>query len=68
MTKKIDQFELEAKTSGGAVFELGVKTSKHDKAVRRLAQPLMDKYWKGNVQNLNRIYKVAEYLVKRKSR
>ena len=40
--KKIDQFELEAKTSGGAVFELGVKTSKHDKAVRRMAQPLMD--------------------------
>ena len=44
--KKLDQFEIEAKTSGGAVFELGVKTSKHDKAVRRLAQPLMDKYWK----------------------
>ena len=43
--RKLDQFEIEAKTSGGAVFELGVKTSKHDKAVRRLAQPLMDKYW-----------------------
>ena len=41
--KKLDQFEIEAKTSGGAVFELGVKTSKHDKAVRRMAQPLMDK-------------------------
>ena len=38
--KKLDQFEIEAKTSGGAVFELGVKTSKHDKAVRRLAQHL----------------------------
>ena len=32
--RKLDQFEIEAKTSGGAVFELGVKTSKHDKAVR----------------------------------
>ena len=41
--KKLDQFEIEAKTSGGAVFELGVKTSKHDKAVRRLAQPVLDK-------------------------
>ena len=24
--KKLDQFEIEAKTSGGAVFEQGVKT------------------------------------------
>ena len=39
MKKKFDQFEIEAKTSGGAVFELGVKTSRHDKALRRLAQP-----------------------------
>ena len=31
--KKLDQFEIEAKTSGGAVFELGVKTSKHSKAI-----------------------------------
>ena len=68
MTKKIDQFELEAKTSGGAVFELGVKTSKHDKAVRRLAQPLMDKYWNNEVTNLHRIYRVAEYLLKRSKR
>tara|TARA_B100001113_G_scaffold333922_1_gene312186 strand:+ start:752 stop:964 length:213 start_codon:yes stop_codon:yes gene_type:complete len=68
MTKKIDQFELEAKTSGGAVFELGVKTSKHDKAVRRLAQPLMDKYWNNEVTNLHRIYRVAEYLLKRQKR
>lgn len=68
MTKKIDQFELEAKTSGGAVFELGVKTSKHDKAVRRLAQPLMEKHWHDKVENLHRIYRVAEYLLKRKNR
>jgi hypothetical protein len=68
MKKGLDQFELEAKTSGGAVFELGVKTSKHDKAVRRLAQPLMDKYWKNEVTNLHRIYRVAEYLLKRSKR
>ena len=69
--KKIDQFELEAKTSGGAVFELGVKTSKHDKAVRRMAQPLMDKYWKNtgqSVTTLHRVYRVAEYLLKRSQR
>ena len=68
MTKEIDQFELEAKTSGGAVFELGVKTSRHDKALRRIAQPLMDKYWNNEVTNLHRIYRVAEYLLKRQKR
>ena len=66
--KKLDQFEIEAKTSGGAVFELGVKTSKHDKAVRRLAEPLMAKHWKNSVTNLHRIYRVAEYLHKRTKR
>ena len=69
--KKLDQFEVEAKTSGGAVFELGVKTSKHDKAVRRLAQPLMDTYWKNtgqSVTTLHRVYRVAEYLLKRSQR
>ena len=69
--RKLDQFEIEAKTSGGAVFELGVKTSKHDKAVRRLAQPLMDKYWKDtgqSVTTLHRVYRVAEYLLKRSQR
>lgn len=66
--KELDQFEIEAKTSGGAVFELGVKTSKHDKAVRRLAQPLMAKHWKDSVTNLHRIYKVAEYLHERTKR
>lgn len=66
--KKLDEFEVEAKTSGGAVFELGVKTSKHSKAVRRLAEPLMAKHWKNSVTNLHRIYKVAEYLLKRSKR
>lgn len=69
--KKLDEFEIEAKTSGGAVFELGVKTSKHDKALRRIAQPLMDKHWKNkgqSVASLHRVYKVAEYLLKRSKR
>ena len=70
MIKKqvIDQFELEAKTSGGAVFEQGVKESKRSKAVRRIAQPLMEKHWKNQVTNLHRIYRVAEYLHTRSKR
>ena len=40
---KLNEFEVEAKTSGGAVFERGVKVSKENKAIRRIAQPLMDK-------------------------
>tara|TARA_B100002019_G_C20812345_1_gene376539 strand:+ start:328 stop:531 length:204 start_codon:yes stop_codon:yes gene_type:complete len=64
----INEFEKEEKLSGGAVFERGVRESKHSKAVRRLAQPLMDKHWKGEVTNLHRIYKVAEYLLKRSKR
>lgn len=71
MIKKLDQFEIEEKTSGGAVFELGVKTSKHDKALRRLAQPLMNKYWKDtgqSVSTLHRVYRIAEYLLKRQQR
>ena len=66
--KKYEVGYVEAKTSGGAVFEAGVRTSKKDKAIRRLAQPLMDKYWKDSVTNLHRIYKVAEYLYKRSKR
>ena len=66
--KVIDQFELEAKTSGGAVFEAGVKESKRSKAVRRIAQPLMEKHWKNQVTNLHRIYRVAEYLHTRSKR
>ena len=46
---------IEAKTSGGAVYELGVKTSKHAKAVRRIAEPLMEKHWHDSVTNLHRI-------------
>ena len=66
--KVIDQFELEAKTSGGAVFEQGVKESKRSKAVRRIAQPLIEKHWKNQVTNLHRIYRVAEYLHTRSKR
>lgn len=66
--KKIDPFELEAKTSGGAVFEEGVKRSKEHKAIRRIAEPLMKKHWKDKVTNLHRIYRVAEYLLKRTKR
>tara|TARA_B100000927_G_C16443402_1_gene460723 strand:- start:954 stop:1175 length:222 start_codon:yes stop_codon:yes gene_type:complete len=66
--KKLNEFDIEAKTSGGAVFELGVKTSKESTAIRRLAEPLMNKHWKGQVTNLHRIYKVAAYLLKRSKR
>ena len=66
--KELDQFEIEAKTSGGAVYELGVKTSKNAKAIRRIAEPLMKKHWHDKVTNLHRIYRVAEYLYKRQRR
>ena len=66
--KKLNEFDIEAKTSGGAVFELGVKTSKESKAIRRIAEPLMKKHWKDSVTNLHRIYRVAEYLHKRSKR
>ena len=59
---------LEAKQSGGSVYELGVKEAKHSTAIRRIAAPLMEKHWKNSVTNLHRIYKVAEYLHKRKKR
>ena len=65
---KLDQFELEAKTSGGAVFEAGVRQSKESKAIRRIAEPLMKKHWHDKVVNLHRIYRVAEYLHKRSKR
>ena len=71
MVKKFTDYEIEEKTSGGAVFEAGVKESKRSKAVRIIAQPLMDKYWKDrgqDVTTLHRVYKVAEYLLKRKTR
>ena len=64
----INEFEKEEKLSGGAVFERGVKQSKEHKAIRRIAEPLMEKHWKNEVTNLYRIYKVAEYLFKRSKR
>ena len=64
----IDDFTREEKLSGGAVFEAGVKESKRSKAVRRIAEPLMKKHWKNSVTNLHRIYRVAEYLLKRSKR
>ena len=64
----IDDFTREEKLSGGAVYELGVKESKKSKAIRRIAEPLMKKHWKNSVTNLHRIYKVAEYLLKRSKR
>ncbi len=65
---KKDPFLEEMRMSGSVVSKDSIAVSKHNTAVRRMAEPLMDKYWKGNVMNLNRIYRVAEYLVKRKSR
>ena len=64
----IDDFTKEEKLSGGAVFEIGVRQSKQHKAIRRIAEPLMQKYWKNSVTNLHRIYRVAEYLFKRSKR
>ena len=66
--KMICEFEKEEKLSGGAVFEIGVRQSKQHKAIRRIAEPLMQKYWKNSVTNLHRIYRVAEYLLKRSKR
>jgi hypothetical protein len=49
---------LEAKQSGGAVYERGVKESKRNKAIRRIAQPLTDRHWlntgTNNVQTTTR--------------
>jgi len=71
MKDKYEHGYVEAKTSGGAVYELGVKTSKKDKAVRRIAKPLTEKHWRNtgqSVTKLHRIYRVAEYLYKRQRR
>ena len=62
---------IEAKTSGGAVYEQGVRESKRNKAVRRIAEPLAQKHWRDtgqSVTELHRIYKLAEYLHKRSKR
>ena len=71
MEKKYEHGFVEAKTAGGAVYELGVKTSKKDKAIRRIAQPLTEKHWRKRGQDvvqLHRSYRVAEYLYKRQRR
>ena len=65
---RLTELDIEEKTSGGAVFERGVKQSKEHKAIRRIAEPLMKKHWHDKVTNLHRIYKVAEYLLKRQKR
>ena len=65
---RLTEIDIEEKTSGGAVFERGVKQSKEHKAIRRIAEPLMKKHWHDKVTNLHRIYKVAEYLLKRQKR
>jgi len=65
---KDDPYLKEMRMSGSVVNADSIAVSKHNTAVRRMAEPFIKKYWKGNVQNLNRIYAVAEYLVKRKSR
>ena len=70
-SKKHEFGWLEAKQSGGAVFEQGVKESKRSKAVRRIAEPLTAKYWRNtgqSVTELHRIYRIAEYLHKRNTR
>ena len=62
---------LEAKQSGGAVYEQGVRESKRNKAVRRIAEPLAQKHWRDtgqSVTKLHRIYKIAEYLHQRAKR
>ena len=64
----IDDFTKEEKLSGGAEFKIKVKKSKEHKAIRRIAEPLMKKHWKDQVTNLHRIYRVAEYLLKRSKR
>jgi len=69
MTKTPHEFGfMEAKQSGGAVYELGVKQSRYTRAIRRIAEPMMQKHWHNEVTNLHRIYRVAEYLYTRSRR
>ena len=70
-SKKRELGWLEAKQSGGAVFEQGVKESKRSKALRLITKPLTDKYWRDSGQSvttLHRINKIAEYLYERSKR
>ena len=46
-------------------LEAGVRQSKEHKAIRRIAEYLMEKHWKDKVATLHRIYKVANTLSKR---
>ena len=69
--KKHEYGWLEAAQSGGAVYEQGVKESKRNKAIRRIAEPLTDKHWRNtgqSVYQLHRIYKIAENLLQRQKR
>ena len=68
MDKEYEVGYVEAKTSGGSVFQDGVKMSKRSKAIRQIAQPLMKKHWHDSVTNLHRIYRVAEYIYERQKR
>ena len=49
---------LEAKQSGGAVYELGVKESKKAKALRSITRPLTDKYWKESGQSVTVLHRM----------
>ena len=69
--KKQEYGWLEAAQSGGAVYEQGVKESKKNKAIRRIAEPLAEKHWRNtgqSVYQLHRIYNIAEYLLQRQKR
>ena len=66
MQKRKEHGWLEAKQSGGSVYELGVKESKKAKALRGFSKPLTEKHWKDSGQSvtvLHRINKIAEYSV-----
>ena len=70
-SKKHEYGWLEAKQSGGAVYEQGVKESNRYKAIRRIAEPLAHKHWRNtgqSVYKLHRIYRIAEYLFNRTKR
>ena len=71
MQKRKEHGWLEAKQSGGSVYELGVKESKKAKALRGFSKPLTEKHWKDSGQSvtvLHRINKIAEYLYERSKR
>jgi len=47
---------LEAKQSGGAVYEQGVRESKKNKAIRRIAEPLAEKHWRNTGQSVTELH------------